>query len=135
MTDAYSTAVVFRPEVPGDAAGVRAVVEEAVAAHGRISGELVDRLRRSPDWIDGLSFVAAEHDVIVGHVLFSRGLLDAPRRLVDVLVGVSRGWGGPKRWMRDRSPRENRGSVTPDLCAQIGIVEPSQHCGKAAKSS
>ena len=65
---------------------MRSVVEEAFAAKGALVGELVDALRRSPDWIDGLSFVAVEDGRLVGHVMFTRSLLDAPRRLVDVLV-------------------------------------------------
>lgn len=76
---------VLRPERPGEATAVRAVVEEAFATD-RVVGELVDALRRSPDWIDGLSFVAELDGAIVGHVLFTRSLLDAPPRLVDVLV-------------------------------------------------
>jgi putative acetyltransferase len=74
----------LRPEEPGDADEIRAVV---VSAFGqRVVGELVDRLRASPDWIDGLSFVAERDGRIVEHVLFTRSLLDAPQRLVDVVV-------------------------------------------------
>jgi putative acetyltransferase len=55
-------------------------------------------LRASPDWIDGLSFVAVLDREIVGHVLFTRGLLDAPRRLGEVLVlapvSVASAWQG-----------------------------------------
>jgi putative acetyltransferase len=51
-----------------------------------VVGELVEALRASPDWIDGLSFVAELDGTVVGHILFTRSLLDAPRRLVDVLV-------------------------------------------------
>jgi len=47
---------------------------------------LLADLRTSDAWVDGLSFVAALGDEVVGHVLFTRSLLDAPRRLVDVLV-------------------------------------------------
>ena len=74
----------FRPEQPGEASAVRLVVEAAFG--DPVVGELVDRLRTSPDWVDGLSFVATEGDEIVGHILFTRSLLDAPPRLVDVLV-------------------------------------------------
>ena len=81
MTDS----LVLRPEQPGEEAAVRAVVEAAFAGE-TVVGELVDAFRRSADWIPGLSFVAQLDDEIVGHVLFTRSLLDAPRRLVDVLV-------------------------------------------------
>lgn len=74
----------LRPEQPGEADEIRAVV---VSAFGLpVIGELVDRLRASPDWISGLSFVAERNGRIIGHVLFTRSLLDAPQRLVDVVV-------------------------------------------------
>ena len=78
------TGVRFRRERPDEAGAVRAVVEDAFA--GPVEASLVDALRGSPDWIDGLSFVAEHDGQIVGHVLFTRSLLDAPVRLVDVLV-------------------------------------------------
>jgi putative acetyltransferase len=77
--------VIFREERPGDERAVRAVVDDAFAEQPGV-GELVDALRRSPDWVSGLSFVAELDAALVGHVLFTRSLLDAPRRLVDVLV-------------------------------------------------
>jgi putative acetyltransferase len=77
--------VVLRPERPAEAGAVRAVVEDAFVTQPGV-GELVDALRRSPDWVPGLSFVAELYGEIVGHILFTRSLLDAPRRLVDVLV-------------------------------------------------
>ena len=76
---------VIRPERPGDAPRIRAVVEAAFTAEP-VVGELVDALRRSPDWVPGLSFVADRDGDVLGHVLFTRSLLDTPRRLVDVLV-------------------------------------------------
>jgi len=73
-----------RPEEPGDEAAIRAVVE---AAFGEpVVADLVAALRASPDWMEGLSLVAEQGDRIVGHVAFTRSLLDAPRQLVDVLV-------------------------------------------------
>ena len=74
-----------RPERPGEERRIRAVVEEAFAG-AAVVGELVDALRRSPDWLPGLSFVAELDGGVVGHILFTRSLLDAPPRLVDVLV-------------------------------------------------
>lgn len=77
--------VVLRREEPGEERAVRAVVEDAFD-HEPVVGELVDALRRSPDWLPGLSFVAELSGTIVGHVLFTRSLLDAPHRIVNVLV-------------------------------------------------
>jgi putative acetyltransferase len=83
MSDA-GAAVRIRPERDGEQAAIRALVEDAFG--DPVVGALVDGLRASPDWIDGMSLVAEEEDRLVGHVLFTRSLLDAPARLVDVLV-------------------------------------------------
>ena len=77
--------MVLRRELRGEERDVRAVVEEAVVVQP-VVGELVDTFRRSSDWVPGLSFVAELDGEIVGHILFTRSLLDAPPRLVDVLV-------------------------------------------------
>lgn len=63
---------------------VRAVVEAAF--DDPVVGELADALRRSTDAVPGLSIVAELDGEVVGHILFTRSLLDAPRRLVRVLV-------------------------------------------------
>ena len=74
----------FRTERPGEEGAIRRV---AIAAFGRpVVGELIDGLRRSQDYVPGLSFVAELAGDVVGHILFTRSLLDAPPRLVDVLV-------------------------------------------------
>ncbi len=76
--------VVLRPEVSGDEASVTAVVDEAF---GRPAvSRLVASLRHTDAWVDGLSFVAEHDQEVVGHTLLTRSILDAPRRLVDVLV-------------------------------------------------
>lgn len=75
----------LRPERRGEEGAVRAVVERAFVGEP-VVGELVDALRASPDWVPGLSFVAEVDGEIVGHILFTRSLLDAPSRLVEVLV-------------------------------------------------
>jgi putative acetyltransferase len=49
-------------------------------------GRLLDALHSSWAWADELSFVAECHGEIVGQVLYTRALLDAPDRLIDVLV-------------------------------------------------
>ncbi len=74
---------VVRPERPEDLPHVREVV---VAAFGDENvGALLDDLRASSAW-RGLSFVAEVDGEVVGHVSFTRGWLDAPSRLVEVLV-------------------------------------------------
>ncbi|WP_326580001.1 N-acetyltransferase [Actinacidiphila glaucinigra] len=76
----------LREELPGDAESVRDVHLRAFGGHGRAVADLVDTLRASVTPADGLSLVAEHDDRVVGHVMFTRGLLDAPRRLVDVQV-------------------------------------------------
>ena len=56
----------------------------AFGGHGRVVARLVDALRH--DDPDVLSLVAEDRDQVVGHVMYSRSLLDAPRRLVPVQV-------------------------------------------------
>ena len=74
----------FRPQRPHENADVRKVIDEAFG--DPIVGVLVDDLKRGDAWIEGLSFVADIDDTVVGHVMFTRSILDAPKRLVDVLV-------------------------------------------------
>jgi putative acetyltransferase len=78
-------AVVVRPEQPGDVRAVRDVHREAFQAHGDAVVDLLDELRATTDGA-AVSLVAADGDRIVGHVLLSPCLLDAPRQLVDALV-------------------------------------------------
>jgi putative acetyltransferase len=74
----------YRLERPGEEGEVRDVVR---AAFGDSEGveRIVDDLRGSDAWT-GLSFVAEHEGRVAGHVLFTRSLLDAPDRLVHVLV-------------------------------------------------
>lgn len=76
--------LLIRPERPDDAAAVADVVTRAF--DDASVAELVSRLRDSPDWIPELSLVAELDGRPVGHIAFTHSLLDAPRRLVDVLV-------------------------------------------------
>ena len=52
---------------------------------GRVA-DLVDSLRALLTSSEGLSLVARVDDQVVGHVMFTRSLLDAPRQLVSVQV-------------------------------------------------
>jgi putative acetyltransferase len=84
VTGATPDGVTLRAERAGDSDAVRDVV---VTSFGEVVvGALVDGLRASDAWIDGLSFVAEADGQLVGHVLFTRSRLDALERLVDVLV-------------------------------------------------
>lgn len=74
---------VVRPETPEDRAVSREVV--AAAFGDEPVADLLDGLRTSSAWRD-LSFVAEHDGKVVGHVSYSRGWLDAPTRLVEVLV-------------------------------------------------
>jgi putative acetyltransferase len=74
----------YRMERPGEEAEVREVVRAAFGASEGVE-RIVDDLRRSDAWL-GLSYVAECEGRLAGHVAFTRSLLDAPDRLVDVLV-------------------------------------------------
>lgn len=81
----------LREEQPGDRESVRGVHLRAFgdrdpADHGYVVASLVDTLRETSTPANGLSLVAEHDGRIAGHVMFTRGLLDAPRRLVDVQV-------------------------------------------------
>ncbi|MBB4961837.1 GNAT family N-acetyltransferase [Micromonospora polyrhachis] len=77
----------LREERPGDRKSVRDLHLQAFGAdHGRVVADLVDTLRDSITPSDGLSLVAEHDGQIVGHIMFTRSLLDAPRRLVEVQV-------------------------------------------------
>jgi putative acetyltransferase len=54
--------------------------------HDDSIGELLDLLRSSWSWHDDLAFVAVDDDVIAGAVLYSSAFVDAPERVVQVLV-------------------------------------------------
>jgi len=78
------SAVTIRAERAGEAAavaqlGARAFGQELIAT-------LIDALKASPDYIPGLSFVAEYEGQLAGHVMYTRSLLDAASKLVDVLV-------------------------------------------------
>src|SRR5690348_1460260 len=69
--------------------GEQAVEQVVASAFGRPEVlRLLAAMRRDHCWL-GLSFVvepAGEPGEVAGHVCFTRGWLDAPDRLVDVLV-------------------------------------------------
>lgn len=76
----------LREEIPSDRESVRDIHLRAFGDHGLVVADLVDTLRDSVTSADGLSLVAEYDGRIAGHVMFTRSLLDAPRRLVEVQV-------------------------------------------------
>ncbi|MGV9245532.1 GNAT family N-acetyltransferase [Streptomyces sp. NPDC003710] len=76
----------LREERAGDREAVRDLHLEAFGDHGSVVAELTDALRDTLTPHCGLSLVAEHDGQVVGHIMFTRSLLDAPRRLVDVQV-------------------------------------------------
>jgi putative acetyltransferase len=88
----------LRPERDADRAAVADLITAAFGARGREVAALAAALRESITAEAGLSLVAEADAQLVGHVIFSPSLLDAPRRLVPVQVvspvSVLPGWQG-----------------------------------------
>lgn len=78
--------MLVRHEEPLDADAVAEVHREAFGNQGEVVAALVDDLRILLNRESGLSLVAEHRGQVVGHVMFSRALLDAPARLVSVEV-------------------------------------------------
>ncbi|WP_326575242.1 hypothetical protein OG250_07650 [Streptomyces sp. NBC_00487] len=76
----------LREELPSDRQAVRDVHLQAFGDYGLVVADLVDTLRDTITPEDGLSLVPEHDRQVVGHVMFTRSLLDAPRRLVEVQV-------------------------------------------------
>jgi putative acetyltransferase len=75
----------IRPQNADDHAAVRELHLAAFGDHGRVVADLVDGLREAHGE-GAVGLVATDGDEVIGHVLFTPGLLDAPRRLVEVAV-------------------------------------------------
>ncbi|HEV7709796.1 MAG TPA: N-acetyltransferase [Asanoa sp.] len=85
----------IRDEQTRDRDAVGSVLRTAFGGeHGDTVAQLVDALRR--DDPAALSLVADEAGEVVGHIMFSRALVDAPQRLVEVRtlspLGVAPQW-------------------------------------------
>lgn len=78
--------MLIREERPGDRDAVNEMQRQAFGSEGDVIVRLVDDLRASFVNEPGLSLVAEDDGHIVGSVMFTRNLLDAPPRLVDVQV-------------------------------------------------
>jgi putative acetyltransferase len=80
-----SSDVVVRGETADDRAAVRALHLAAFGPDDPVA-DLVDLLRTAPAALPPSSFVATVAGEVVGHVMLTASRLDAPARLVDVLV-------------------------------------------------
>ena len=80
-----SDGVVVRTMEPGEFDAMRQL---SVAAFGGdpVIGDLLDALHESWAWDDNLSYIAERDGELVGQVLYTHAILDAPPRLQDVLV-------------------------------------------------
>ena len=78
--------MLIREERAEDHDAVAEVHRQAFADEGPLVAALVDDLRLSLDREPGLSLVAVDGAAVIGHVLFTRNLLDAPKQLVEVQV-------------------------------------------------
>lgn len=77
--------MLIRLEAEADEPAVAAVVSAAFA-DGGVVAELVEVLRGLITPSAGVSLVAEARGEVVGHVMFTPALLDAPRRLVAIQV-------------------------------------------------
>ena len=82
----YGLAVHIREESPDEHAAAAEVQREAFGPEAHDAVSYVTDLRASLAAEQGLSVVAVIEDEVVGHALFTRNLLDAPRQLVDIQV-------------------------------------------------
>ncbi|GAA2709855.1 GNAT family N-acetyltransferase [Actinoplanes palleronii] len=76
--------MLIRPETPADHAAVDHLVARAFGHRGRVVADLVTALRRDDPEFHAL--VADDDGDLIGHVMFTRSILDAPDQLVPVQV-------------------------------------------------
>jgi putative acetyltransferase len=129
----------IRRQRDGDAADVRRCIIEAF---GRpVVADLTEALQAARAGAGGLSFVAEVDGVMAGHVLLTRSWLDAPARLVEVLVlsplSVARGHqrrGIGGRLVRHAIQAAERSGApllflegSPDYYRRFGFVRASAH--------
>lgn len=107
----------IREEDSSDLAAIRDVGRRAFGDEGDLIADLVDALREDSRGT-ALSLVAVDDESgeVVGHTLFTRGYLDAPRRLVD--VGVL----SPLSVVPERQRRGIGGALIREGLARLGAA-------------
>ena len=86
LAEATLARVEVRVEATSDWSAVRTLQVAAFGDHGPVVANLVDDLRGLVARGEGLSLVAEDQDEIVGHLMFTQSLLDAPKQLLPVQV-------------------------------------------------
>lgn len=79
MEDTNLKGLRIEPEKPEDHAAIRRLTEEAFKNVPQASGDeanLVERLRRSPEYVPHLSLAARLGEELVGHIMFTRLYID-----------------------------------------------------------
>ena len=89
-----SDSIRIRAERPQDGDAIHAVNTSAFGQQNE--AVLVDALRGSPAWVEGLSLVAEAGDALVGHILFSRCVIKSAAGAIASLalatLPVQPGW-------------------------------------------
>jgi putative acetyltransferase len=80
----HADGVTIRTQRPGERPEVREVITRSFGT--AVVADLAEALQDAPAGAAGLSFVAERGGRLVGHVQLSRSWVDAPKRLVEVLV-------------------------------------------------
>ncbi len=76
--------ITVRPEMPGDEDAIRQV---NLLAFGRdVEGKLVDLIRGSRFYVPGLSVVAVDGNIIVGHILMRAAMLVSSHDVMSILA-------------------------------------------------
>jgi predicted N-acetyltransferase YhbS len=79
----------IRAEEPGDFPSIHTLVRDAFAGMEHSEGDehhLVDRLRTGSAYVPELGLVALEYGEIVGHILFTRAVIEAGATRFDTLT-------------------------------------------------
>lgn len=74
----------FESETKDDIPAIRQVVTDAFGQSNE--AELIEVIRNSPNFIPELSIVAKEDENVLGHILFSPIIIEAPGQCVDAIA-------------------------------------------------
>lgn len=84
--DIENLSLIIRPETEKDYASIHTVVQNAFGKEGKDVAELVELIRKSPNYIPELSLVAESDGNVVGHVMLSYLNLQNNEKLHQVVT-------------------------------------------------